>query len=172
LTQIYANFTQDAKGVVIDHQSFLEYGPREARNGFCVPQARATPCNCPLCISEETKAWIASFGKSRDAKDVDDYALLPARVLGFELDSKVWGQFLVDGFEPNTEDAYQVFDEELIFPDGKDDKNKRIVKDLIMNHENHGIGCITDSVEGKGKGLVLLFHGIFFQGKPDAELLY
>ena len=122
----------------------------------------ATPCNCPLCLSEDSKKWIASFGHTGEQKDVDDYALLPHRALGFALNGKLWGQFLIDEIEPDTEMGTDVFKEELVFPEGKGDKNKEVLKDLIENHGNQSFSRITDFVGGKGQGLVLLFHGLAF----------
>ena len=105
---------------------------------------------------------MAGFGKPRDQKDTIDYALLPPRALGFALNGKLWGQFLITEIEElDTKDADYTFDEALIFPEGKDDRNKSIVKDLIMNHGNRSLKPITDSIDGKGQGLVLLFHGMF-----------
>lgn len=91
---------------------------------------------------------------------MDDYAMLPPRALGFALDSKRWGQFLIDGIQPDTKDTYDVFEKELVFPEGKDDKNKDVLKDLITSHGNQSFSRITDFVGGKGQGLVLLFHGL------------
>jgi hypothetical protein len=159
--QLLANVTQDANEVIIDFLSFREYGPVDARNGSLQPQTRTTPCNCSLCISEESKDWIAGFGTKRGKQDLIDYALLPPRALGFSLKNKLWGQFLIDGLdELNEKDVDVTFNEELVFPEGKDDKNKMIVKSLIMNHGNPSFSRITDSIGGKGQGLVLLFHGM------------
>ena len=92
---------------------------------------------------------------------MDDYALLPHRALGFALDSKQWGQFLIkEIIEPDPAEIDEVFDKELVFPQGKDDENKRVVKELILNHGSKSFRRITDPVGGKGQGLVLLFHGL------------
>ncbi|KAL6721020.1 hypothetical protein ACLMJK_000120 [Lecanora helva] len=153
------------KEVVIDFRSFREYGPREARNGSLSPQY-GTPCNCSLCMSEESKKWMARFGQHNNQESLGvqenmiDYALLPPRALGFALKGKLWGQFLIteiEKFESMAADS--TFDRDLIFPEGKDDRNKRILKDLIVHHGNQSFKPITDSINGKGQGLVLLFHG-------------
>lgn len=100
---------------------------------------------------------------------MDDYALLPYRALGFALNSKSWGQFSIDGIEPDVKDAYDVFMNELVFPDGKEDKNKEVLKGLITNHGNQSFSRITDFVGGKGQGLVLLFHGLVFCQQTTAK---
>jgi hypothetical protein len=87
--------------------------------------------------------------------------MLPPRALGFALNVKLWGQFLVDSiYKFDEQDVDHTFDKELVFPEGKNDKNKMIVKALIMNHGNSSFSRITDSIGGKGQGLVLLFHGM------------
>ena len=86
--------------------------------------------------------------------------MLPPRALGFALDNKSWGQFLIDGIQPDTKDTYDVFQQELVFPEGKDDTNKAVLIDLITSHGDQSFSRITDFVGGKGQGLVLLFHGL------------
>ena len=154
------NVIQSGRNVVIDFRSFREHGPREARNGLLSPQTRATLCNCSLCMSEESKEWMTEFGKQGEKKDRIEYAMLPPRALGFSLNDMLWGQFLINGInEIGAEDVDHTFDNELIFPEGKEDAIKKTVKALIMNHKMQPSSQITDPISGKGQGLILLFHG-------------
>ena len=71
----------------------------------------------------------------------------------------MWGQFKVEsttqvGSKPNT----KAFDDDLQL----DSKYKDVIKALVSNHErsrDNDSQQTGDIVEGKGKGLVILFHG-------------
>lgn len=106
---------------------------------------------------------MAGFSKPRDPKGVIDYAVLPYRALGFALTGKLWRQFLVTEIEElGSKDLDGTFNEDLIFSEGTNDRNKMVVRDLIMNHANQSFEHMTDSTHGRGQGLVLLLHGMFF----------
>jgi hypothetical protein len=95
-----------------------------------------------------------------------NYLLLPSRVLGYAFKSGCFAQFFVDKVETiNDEYPGQEFDKSLIFPEDKEE-NKADIKRLILGHKSdegdRTIGnrpLISDAVEGKGKGLVILLHG-------------
>lgn len=105
----------------------------------------------------------------RDPSD-QDYLCTPPRVLGFVPQKKVWAQLLVDNIEEATVHDVNTFKENLEL----DDTYADTIWALVKNHESFQHqgeerrgrkkadlthAKLKDSVEGKGNGLVLLFHG-------------
>lgn len=105
---------------------------------------------------------MESFPASDD-RFSDKLWLLPPRVLGFALDTRRWAQFSVKSLVPvRTEKADMVFDDELVFPTELDGEDKKgLLKALVCNHDKRpkGPDLMTDGIEGKGLGLVILLHG-------------
>jgi hypothetical protein len=155
---------------MIDCTAFEQYSPSSSDLGH-LKRLSLDICNCTLCLDEQRhcREWIQQFdmenesetqGLSRSTEKImHNYLLLPPRVLGYCLNSKIWGQFHVDAITdidpPNSDD----FDKKLIFPDNSDDV-KTDLKTLIAQHGSTQGHIVADPVAGKGAGLVILLHGI------------
>jgi hypothetical protein len=164
---------------MVDFESF-----RSVSGGLLVgelkPWPNVNPCNCPLCLDIGDQKWITGFSEiMAEAEDgveheLDrNYLLLPSRVVGFAFKSGCFAQFSVDEVETITDEhPGQEFDNRLIFPEDKEE-NKTDIKRLILGHKiaegERTIGTkplISDAVEGKGKGLVILLHGMWKRSSP------
>jgi hypothetical protein len=91
-----------------------------------------------------------------DGPDIDPM-LCPPFVLGFSLGTKKWCRFFVTQIKPPqwVPDAF----DHLVLPTDQ----KRIIRSLIDSHAFPGRA--RDTVQLKGKGLVILLHGTPGSGK-------
>ena len=111
-----------------------------------------------------------SLIKYRAANEVlpdDILRLLPPRVYGFSLLNRKWYAFDVDYVgEINKSD--QSFDHLVLPP-----KHKKIMRALVQNHtrgspaDNADEDFSMDLIRGKGKGLIILLHGVPGVGKTS-----
>lgn len=158
---------------MVDFESFQHECREPLPVGKSVPWLNANHCNCQQCLDIGDQRWRRVF--TQDDEEIEDciereldrnYLLLPSRVLGWAFKSGSFAQFFVDDVEPYINDQPgQEFDDRLIFPEHKEE-NKNDIKRLILGHKSdegeRTIGnrpLISDAVEGKGKGLVILLHG-------------
>jgi hypothetical protein len=150
-----------------------------------LPSPNFNPCNCPLCLEIGDQKWITGFsetmveaGDGTDSELDRNYLLLPSRVLGYAFKSGRFAQFFVDKVETvMDENPGPDFDKSLIFPEDKEE-NKNDIKRLILGHKSDEgdltIGnrpLISDAVEGKGKGLVILLHGMWKRPSPLLDMM-
>lgn len=90
-----------------------------------------------------------------------DYILYPPRFLGYATKEKIWAQFAVDDTWNAQPKQPGSFREDLQL----NKEYKKLIEALVNEHEGKqedmdgGRVQVTDVVEDKGKGLVLLFHG-------------
>jgi hypothetical protein len=98
----------------------------------------------------------------RDEHETDEpdrLLLYPPRVLGYANQQKIWGQFKVDSVKAvSNERSSAAFEKKLAL---KDD-HKLMIKALVENHESSksaDMAPVSDVIEGKGRGLVILLHG-------------
>lgn len=100
----------------------------------------------------------------------DNYLLLPPRLLGYATQEKVWGQFSVDNTKKPPGKLPKKFHENLQL----DEKYKDLIEALVGSHESNQERekelRIKDVVQNKGKGLVLLLHGMFLALRCSHEL--
>jgi hypothetical protein len=97
----------------------------------------------------------------------DQLILLPATVLGFAIDKKVWAQMEVKNVSHVETGADEnAFDNLVLSDDHEPDNTKFLIKSLIKYHLTANartpggrIGGLDDFIDGKGKGLVILLHG-------------
>jgi hypothetical protein len=100
----------------------------------------------------------------------DNDLLLPPRVLGFALNKKEWCQFSLDKIQRSRmlelkDEGAEV--EGLIFPPKVMEEERKDIFKLISGHKrvmSHP-GRFSDTIDGKGESLILLFHGM---GSPVA----
>lgn len=91
----------------------------------------------------------------------ENYLLFPPRLLGYATREKVWGQFAVDNTNLPPGKKPSKFQNDLQL----DQKYKDIIEALVASHESNQEQekelRVRDVVQNKGKGLVLLLHGMF-----------
>jgi hypothetical protein len=145
--------------ITIDFAAYQKSGPVLTRAGRLAPLLHSV-CPCSLCLDQKRKNWIKSFGKvpqeEAPQQQVEDYRLLPARLLGYDFTTKIWGQFYVNRVKDDVRPDQNSFDR-LIFPRGSK-AAKEELKTLVMYHGKYK-SPIEDPVAGKGQGLVILLHG-------------
>jgi hypothetical protein len=81
----------------------------------------------------------------------------------------VWGQFSVSSTTDVKPASLTLFADSLQL----DEKYKKMIESLVTDHGGLKEGSrpgdkvrVKDVVDGKGKGLVLLFHGIYLSLRP------
>ena len=67
--------------------------------------------------------------------------------------TKEWGWMLIDKLK-RIEASHAAFDSLQI-----DHSTKRLVKSLVLGHQNGGAEDFDDVIDGKGRGLVILLNG-------------
>lgn len=108
--------------------------------------------------------------------------LLPLRVYGYALQDRKWHALFVDNVEdiaPNLEDAFK----NLVLPD----EHKKLVQALVKN-QTRGVAHRSSSnifetpassqdlshmdlVAGKGRGLIILLHGVPGEYTPSSSII-
>ena len=96
----------------------------------------------------------------RSIEEDENYLLLPARVQGYCLKTKVWAQFHVNRIEDVEAVDPERIMKALVFPE----ESKSVKEDLRILVEQHGsedpdLPLIADPIAGKGSGLIILLHG-------------
>jgi hypothetical protein len=91
------------------------------------------------------------------------FALLPPRLLGYDLKTKSWAQFDVSGIQEPDWSKAEADWETLVL----EREVKRTIKTLVCNHSQKdanwakGRSPIRDPVDEKGRGFVILLHGLY-----------
>jgi hypothetical protein len=83
-------------------------------------------------------------------------------VLGYALDKKLWARIPVDSVKELTAGPDEkAFDNLILSDDSERDNTKFLIKSLVQQHmrRRDGVFGLTDFIEGKGMGLVILLHG-------------
>ena len=162
--------------VIIDNFSFLKSERNPMKSGDFPPLGKRVPffeadCVCALCRVSPVQQWKPSQSSSF-AGDDTRLRFLPPRLLGYALNQKVWGQFLVNRLarvasttNPDTDNTDDAFWKELQL----EQESKELLMAFIKHHNVQekrnsdnaaGIDDQTfDIIEGKGQGLVILLHG-------------
>lgn len=155
--------------VIIDNFSFLKSARNPMKSGDKPPLGRRVPifepdCVCALCRVSTVQQWKPSQS-SNFTEDDTRLRFLPPRLLGYALNQKVWGQFLVNRLtrvpsitNPETDNTDDAFWKELQL----ERESKELLMAFIKHHnvqENRTFEKMFDIIEGKGQGLVILLHG-------------
>jgi hypothetical protein len=154
---------------MVDFESYITYGPGIVTIGSLRPMTTSDPCSCSYCVTPDQRRWRDNFNKKPEngqfvADDLEDYQLLPPRVLGYALNERAWAQLSVERVKDCRDHKLELtYNNELIFPEGRNDPSKGHLKNLVEYHarrEGTSKGnMLMDSVKGKGMGLVILLHG-------------
>jgi len=130
-------------------------------------------------MDQNTKTWYKKLDAISKAKDAnlelaikeavnmafdDNDLLLPPRVFGFALNKKEWCQFLLEKIQRSQtlvfrDEGTEV--EGLVFPPKVTEEERRDIFKLISGHKrvvSHN-RRLSDTIDGKGESLILLFHG-------------
>ncbi|KAL9614371.1 MAG: hypothetical protein Q9167_001174 [Letrouitia subvulpina] len=125
--------------IIIDPEAFLEYAA------------------VPVLLGEREVYTIHQPGQQHDISDEKKYLMAPPRILGWSVRRKTWCQFGIRGIEGATMANHEVFEKELEL----DGDIKKMIRALVNHHENSTPTQAKnpDLIEGKGRSLVMLFHG-------------
>jgi hypothetical protein len=85
---------------MIDFGSYNTYGPGIESVGSLLPITTRDSCSCSYCITADQRMWLTNFVKKKEAQictdDLENYRLLPPRVLSYTLNEREWAQLSVD----------------------------------------------------------------------------
>lgn len=159
--------------IMIDFKAYKLYSPSGiGATGSLLPQRGIAACKCRLCFDKSYNCteWMRNFAadasttgtttndSNESTEEDNNYLLLPARVLGYCFNTKVWAQFHVNGVHAIEEPDINTMMQKLIFPEEAQGV-KEDLKNLIEQHGNAKPPLIVDPIKGKGAGLVILLHG-------------
>ncbi|PSS00675.1 hypothetical protein BD289DRAFT_450244 [Coniella lustricola] len=148
LVLIKGEVISDAAAYAQNTSSLLPIGDRNNQDTFIDRQPTTTEDD----IFFET---VSSLKPNEPLPMEDNFLLLPPRVLGYATRQRVWGQFHLDSAsekdKPNPHDFKQTLQ--------LSQRYKDMIESLVAAHMHKVKRPITDIVEEKGKGLVLLLHG-------------
>lgn len=123
-----------------------------------------TECTCPSCWETERRrnTFRLRYDRFRNTKNFADeqYMILPPRVLGYAMRTKIWGQLLVNNVRNVRYDKEENTFKKLVLAKSQ----KKLIESLVSKHgelnsDGGDANQLEDLVEGKGKGLVILLHG-------------
>ncbi|KAH9862850.1 hypothetical protein J1614_010943 [Plenodomus biglobosus] len=170
--------------IIVDPSSFITYGSDHAYLGEMRRISGEVALNCKECATQFRQTWIQSFPnvecdnkETQDWESFDDqhdhFMLLPSRVLGFLLGKKRWAQFHVEHIHEIKQDIDSDIESQMALPKDLEFGN---LQNMVKSHSGvvHATGqsSMRDPINGKGNGLVLLFHGPTGVGKTlTAEVL-
>lgn len=159
--------------VMVDFQSYFEYGRRDALLGDKSPEWGPLECQCPACQGNDDLMALYRIRFDRANPDgrnwePEQYLLCPPRVFGYVLREKQWAQLQVDCLKDIVLDNSTSWSEGLKLAQ---ERTKNFIYDLVTGHGKPTDGDdgleVQDIVERKGKGLVILLYGMY---KPAAYL--
>ncbi|KAL1854934.1 hypothetical protein Daus18300_011254 [Diaporthe australafricana] len=151
--------TQVQSRVMVDYDSYFQYGQTEGRNGALEPGNSGSGCGCSDCQANEglkknyrTRFDLQSSVKAKEWEE-EQYMLCPPRVLGYILQEKQWAQLQVTSL---SEISNETTEESAL------NQRLKLADDLTPDNSSDGQGDgleIDDIIPGKGKGLVMLLYG-------------
>lgn len=152
---------------MVDFSSYLQHGP---------PFAKFPPmgevkfledddgtCKCGTCVSNdklrENQKLHYDRVKPDDQWEEIQFLICPPRVLGYHLKGKIWVELDVEKVAgiKNLKDSTSF--ESLELAKGQ----KSLIKQLVACHasgKDNKDRSMTDLMQGKGNGLVILLHGM------------
>ncbi|KAL9034316.1 MAG: hypothetical protein Q9214_007098 [Letrouitia sp. 1 TL-2023] len=136
------NWDMGDEKIIIDPEAFFEY---ELAAGV------------PVMLGEREADTIYQPGEQHEVPLETKILTAPPRIFGWSVRRKTWCQFGIRGVEEKTMVNHNVFEKELQL----DGEIKTMIRALVNHHENNTATKAKnpDLIEGKGRGLVMLFHG-------------
>ncbi|CAN8102858.1 unnamed protein product [Discula destructiva] len=152
LVQIKGEVISDAQAYTQNTSSGLPIGPRE--RGGLTPFVDKQQTASDDATDFRAKVKLLTVNEPLDPND-DNFLIMPPRLLGYATRQRVWGQFSIDQARPPAKGDPQAFRHTLQL----NDSYKDMIESQVLAHMQKGKKPITDIIEEKGKGLVLLLHG-------------
>ena len=155
--------------VMVDFGSYLQHGPASTESKFPpmgdlqFVEDDDEACRCGTCMGNEKLKENQKLHYDRvasgDGWEETQYLICPPRVLGYHLKGKRWVELEVEKITDiaNLEDGSSFENLELARP------QKNLIKQLVKCHasdRNTKERSMTDLMQGKGNGLVILLHGM------------
>ena len=154
------------KGEVLDCYSYLTYWMHEDAS---IDQTRMKEYIADRAIFRRDRPVVLKASEDSVELDVEDRILLPSRVFGFVLRSRTWAALSINLVKDRAvrPDGFN----QLVLPRG----HKELVQALVETHSRESrsneqpaeSGPKFDLVKGKGKGLIILCHGVPGVGKTS-----
>jgi hypothetical protein len=154
---------------MVDFEAYREFQSGGQAYGNLRARLQSS-CTCRFCVSPQRKQWMENFknpqkrNEDLSGKDeIDNWLLLPYRLLGHAMEGGLWAQFPVENITDyihKDQDAY----DKVLFPENKNGQ-KATLRQLVRSHlsekdaKKPGDYWVSDFIEGKGRGLVVLLHG-------------
>ncbi|KAI9693059.1 MAG: hypothetical protein M1822_005054 [Bathelium mastoideum] len=166
--------------IIVDFKSYAQagLGPAILNCGNMRPSPTAS-CVCKFCSGNgDWGKWAAALKSGSDVIPEWQrfFAFFPPRVLGYALRTKEWAQFSVSKVRNKSWKEQDKAWKSLKI----DEPDKERISSLVRNHVKMSEGdkdldskdMVRDPIDKKGRGLVLLFHGVPGVGKTlTAEAL-
>lgn len=157
------------RDIVIDPVLFDKYADGRNRLATLVPQPERE-CNCNLCDPSGVRSYFMEHFLEIDDNSappnsdprllLDCFLLLPPRVLGFDLKSKVWIQVPVKSIKSaEKENAEKKWADVSLDRTHKANIRKLVSAHIEQPHKTAERTVIGDFIVGKGEGVVILLHG-------------
>lgn len=152
---------------MVDFEAYYQHTSANIPLGPLEPSLRENECGCSTCQKNDILRKTLKFDYDKvqatvplDKWEESQLLICPPRVMAYSMRNSHWAQLQVEKVSTAVIDPdADTFDHKLSL----DKDTKKIIKDLVINHEKgkkrDGKG-LDDLVEDKGKGLVLLFHGM------------
>ncbi|KAI0856903.1 P-loop containing nucleoside triphosphate hydrolase protein [Xylaria cubensis] len=148
-----------------ESKHFDEYVGDLEKEDYIVSQMnRTAPQRLPITVVPHD---LCDFVENNTLTD-DEYLIMSYRVFGFVLRSRKWHELdMANVFEVATLGAGEGFDE-LVLPPGHGDMVKSMIRQHLRDKKFSSIHCDKmDVVRGKGRGLIILLHGVPGVGKTS-----
>ena len=154
------------KGEVLDCWSYMTYWMHEDAS---IDQTRMKDYIADRAIFRRDRPVVLKASEDSVELDIEDRILLPCRVFGFVLRSRTWAALSINLVKDRAvrPDGFN----QLVLPRG----HKELVQALVETHSRESrsnerpaeSGPKFDLVKGKGKGLIILCHGVPGVGKTS-----
>ncbi|KAL8783617.1 MAG: hypothetical protein Q9195_009338, partial [Heterodermia aff. obscurata] len=154
------------KGEVLDCYNYMTYWMHEDAS---IDQTRMKDYIADRAIFRRDRPVVLKASEDSVELDVEDRILLPSRVFGFVLRSRTWAALSINLVKDRAvrPDGFN----QLVLPRG----HKELVQALVETHSRESrsnerpaeSGPKFDLVKGKGKGLIILCHGVPGVGKTS-----
>ena len=151
---------------MVDFTSYIRFRPPQSPiMGSMSQYMKTEECSCAECRANPRYENMRKFSwdKQLPKEKLTDEQLsfCPPRVLGYAMRIKRWVQLLVSKTDEPGEASQEIFEKLQLRKETKD-----MIKSLVLAHDQQQVGNrkksrgITDFVEDKGKGLVIMLYGI------------
>ncbi|KAI0439890.1 hypothetical protein F4803DRAFT_21152 [Xylaria telfairii] len=153
---------QCCAGELKHHDEYIE--DRRGEDCIVSQMNRTTPTRLPVTIVPQEFCNIVENNSLTD----DEYLIMSYRVFGFVLHSRKWHELdMTHVFEVAVLGAGEGFDE-LVLPPGHGDMVKSMIRQHLRDRTLSSINRDkADVVRGKGRGLIILLHGVPGVGKTS-----